>query len=104
MAVRTTSATKKTVGRTAAATRSGKKRKVPVAFLINMDGVFYVTQGRLLEYDRTKANGNSPGDQRKREAIGAVETLFYEEKRKPRTFYEAVTITDNPGFGMHTNQ
>jgi len=68
-------------------------------FLINKDGVYYLTTGRLLEYDRGKAK--TP-EQRK--GVDEVECEFRRIRDEPHTWYESVEVTNDEFGPVNTGQ
>ena len=68
-------------------------------FLVKKNGVYYLTTGRLLEYDRRAAK-----DKQQEDGVAEVEKVFDEIRNSPHTWYEAVEI-NRAGFGpMNTGQ
>ena len=68
-------------------------------FLINKNGVYYLTTGRLLTYDPSKAK-----DEREKEGCEKVKKKFDEIRNAPCTFYEAVEITAADFGPLNTGQ
>ncbi|HEV2867217.1 MAG TPA: hypothetical protein VGX37_11960 [Allosphingosinicella sp.] len=58
-------------------------------FLIDKDGVFYLTTGTLLEYDPAAAKGHP----HKEKGVAEVAAEFKRIKDSPNTHYNAVQIT-----------
>ena len=62
----------------------------PPRFLINKNGVYYLTSGRLKLYD-AKATG---GDPDKTKGVNDTWTKFLEKMNSSNTLYGAVEITE----------
>lgn len=69
-------------------------------FLINKDGVYYLTTGKLLEYDPEAARGNPE----KEAGVAHVEREFNRIKDLPHTWYQAVQISDSSFSPVNTRQ
>ena len=69
-------------------------------FLINQKGVYYLTTGKLLEYNENDV-GN---DEEKQKGVEEVKTKFKEIRDAPHTFYEAVEITSSKFGPLNTGQ
>lgn len=57
-------------------------------FLINKGGVYYLTTGKLLTYDKKIAKGEQV------KGVEEVEKTFERIKNEPHTWYQAVEIRD----------
>lgn len=69
-------------------------------FLIEKNGVYYLTTGRLLTYDPDATHGNP----QKKAGVEEVAAKFKEIRDSPHTWYQAVQI-DSASFGpMNTGQ
>jgi len=68
-------------------------------FLINKDGVYYLTTGRLLKYDPAEATS----DQQKK-GLDEVKRKFAEIEAQPHTWYRSVEIKSSSFSAMNTGQ
>ena len=66
-------------------------------FLIEQNGVYYLTTGKLLEYDAAEAKGE---DQKK--GVKKVKDEFKRIHDQPHTWYKAVEITDSQFSAINT--
>lgn len=66
-------------------------------FIINKNGVYYMTTG-VLAYDENETKG----DARKKEGVAKVAKKFEEEKNSPHTVYEAVLVKDSNFSAVNT--
>lgn len=66
-------------------------------FLINKDGVYYLTTGRLLSYDRNRARTDE-----ERADVERVATEFARIRDLPHTWYQAVEISDRRFSAINT--
>jgi hypothetical protein len=69
-------------------------------FLINKNGVYYLTTGRLLEYDRAAARGNP----QKEAGVDHVAREFKRIRDLPHTWYEAVEVSDSSFSPINTGE
>ncbi|HYU94583.1 MAG TPA: hypothetical protein VE989_00265 [Sphingomicrobium sp.] len=69
-------------------------------FLIEKDGVYYLTTGKLLTYDRGRA-GN---DQQKKNDVDRVAAEFERICNLPHTWHKAVEISDAAFLAVNTGQ
>lgn len=69
-------------------------------FLINQKGVYYLTTGKLLEYNEKDVGNN----EEKKKGVEEVKKTFKEIRDAPHTFYEAVEITDSSFGPLNTGQ
>ena len=68
-------------------------------FLINKKGVYYLTTGKLLKYDKTAAK-----DEKEKAGCKEVEEVFDSIRNEPHTYYEAVEIQFADFGPMNTGQ
>lgn len=68
-------------------------------FLINKKGVYYLTTGKLLKYDK-----NAVKDEREKEGVREVEEVFDRIRNEPHTYYEAVEVKFADFGPMNTGQ
>ena len=68
-------------------------------FIINKGGVFYLTTGRLLEYDPAQAN-----DPKQKEGVEEVRKKFEEIENQPHTWYRSVEVSDADFGPANTGQ
>ena len=71
-----------------------------IRFLINKNGTYYLTTGRLLEYNPADARGKP----KQEEGVREVEKEFKRIRDLPHTFYEAVEITSGSFAPINTGQ
>jgi hypothetical protein len=69
-----------------------------VRFMIEKDGVYYMTTGDFLTYD-PKA---TKGDPEKEKGVKEVAKKFKEIKDSPHTWYTAVELTDSNFRAINT--
>jgi hypothetical protein len=67
-------------------------------FLINKNGTYYLTTGRLLKYDPAQARGKP----KQEEGVREVEKEFKRIRDLPHTFYEAVEVTSDEFSPINT--
>lgn len=68
-------------------------------FLIEQNGVYYLTQGKLLEYDEKSIDDPDPDRRRrKREGVEEVKAEFRRIHDSPGTWYKCVEVK-NSSFG-----
>lgn len=75
-------------------------------FLIEKNGVYYLTTGRLLTYD-PKATDDNPSDsneikEKKKAGVNEVAAKFKEIRDSPHTWYQAVEINQASFAPMNT--
>ena len=68
-------------------------------FLINKNGVYYLTTGRLLTYDSARAK-----NEREKEGCEKVKKKFDEIRNAPCTFYESVEISESNFGPLNTGE
>ena len=68
-------------------------------FLINKNGVYYLTTGKLLKYDKAEAKTAEH-----KKGIEEVEQTFERIKNEPHTWYQAVEVKSATFGPMNTNQ
>lgn len=68
-------------------------------FLINKGGVYYLTTGKLLTYDKKAAK-----DRKEKEGCEEVEKTFELIKNEPHTWYQAVEIQDGGFSAVNTGE
>ena len=68
-------------------------------FLINKDGVYYLTTGRLLKYDAAEAK-----DDQQKKGVEEVKRKFEEIENQPHTWYRSVELRDASFGPMNTGQ
>jgi hypothetical protein len=69
-------------------------------FLINQKGVYYLTTGKLLEYNPNAVKG----DEGKEKGVKDVEETFERIKNEPHTWYQAVEVKDSEYGPLNTGQ
>jgi len=69
-------------------------------FLINKNGVYYLTTGKLLEYKEADAKG----DPEKEKGVKKVKETFDHIKNQPHTWYQSVEVTDQHFSALNTGQ
>jgi hypothetical protein len=76
-------------------------KKATKRFLIKQGDTYYLTAGRLLEYNKEEAKGN----ERKERDVERVANEFKRIGDGPHTYYQAVDVSDSDMFGpINTNQ
>lgn len=68
-------------------------------FIINKDGVYYLTTGRLLKYDRAEAK-----TEHEKKGVDEVKKKFEDIENQPHTWYRSVELTDSNFSPMNTGQ
>lgn len=68
-------------------------------FLINKNGVYYLTTGKLLKYDPGAAR-----NQAQKEDVAHVEREFARIRDLPHTWYQSVEVTDSDFSPINTDQ
>jgi hypothetical protein len=68
-------------------------------FIINKNGVYYVTTGRLLEYDPAQAK-----EPKQKEGVEEVKRKFEEIERQPHTWYRSVELGEADFGPLNTGQ
>lgn len=68
-------------------------------FLINKDGVYYLTTGKLLKYDKAAAK-----DEKECAGVKEVEETFDRIEKEPHTWYKAVEIKSSSFGPMNTGE
>lgn len=66
-------------------------------FLINKGGVYYLTTGKLLAYDKKAAK-----DKEQEKGCDEVEKTFERIKNEPHTWYQAVEVKDADFSAVNT--
>ena len=69
-------------------------------FLINKNGVYYLTTGKLLEYNEN----DTKGDKEKEKGVKKVKETFDYIKNQPHTWYQSVEVTDRHFSALNTGQ
>lgn len=69
-------------------------------FLVKKNDVYYLTTGKLLEYDPRAAKGKP----KEEEGVAEVEKVFDEIRNSPHTWYEAVQVDIANFAPMNTGQ
>ena len=69
-------------------------------FLINKNGVYYLTTGTLLEYNSKKAAGHP----QKMKDVRRVKAEFKRIRDLPHTWYQAVEVTDCNFSAINTGE
>jgi hypothetical protein len=68
-------------------------------FLINKNGVYYLTTGKLLKYDKNEAK-----DDKQKKGFEETEEMFGQIRDQPHTWYQAVEIKSAKFGPMNTGQ
>ena len=68
-------------------------------FIINKNGVYYLTTGRLLKYDPAEAK-----NEQQKKGVEDVKKKFTEIENQPHTWYRSVELGDSDFEAMNTGQ
>ena len=68
-------------------------------FIINKAGVYYMTTGKLLKYDRAEAKND-----KEKKGVEEVKNKFEEIENQPHTWYRAVELSDSDFGPVNTGQ
>ena len=68
-------------------------------FMINKNGVYYLTTGRLLKYDPAEAK-----NEQQQRGLEEVRRKFDEIRNQPHTWYESVEVSDSSFGPLNTGQ
>lgn len=67
-------------------------------FIINKNGVYYLTTGRLLKYDPAQAK-----NEQQKKGVEDVKKKFAEIESQPHTWYRSVELSDSNFEAMNTD-
>ena len=68
-------------------------------FIINKNGVYYLTTGRLLKYDPAEAK-----TEKHKKGVEEVQKKFAEIENQPHTWYRSVELSDASFGPLNTGQ